>query len=183
MKSGIPLEWCKPLQKFSTNLGDDDPRLHPDILGCHRGDFFGLNVVNPQPNYIYYHCRNKLSIINNFRRRGWRLVKPGDPETLAAMPDGGGYYGEDFKGSEGGGISAAPDIVLMRIHESDARRIAKEKMQANEIALDNADSEFRSRGESLLRSMGGAAAQEAASRGDLYFSERGHGFSKSGGSD
>ena len=69
----------KPLSPEGNRDGDDNPELD-NLMGCHTGTAYGLNITNPQPGYVYKWPRNKARDINYYRRLGYTVVNAEDPE-------------------------------------------------------------------------------------------------------
>lgn len=81
---GDPLEDLLPLVGGSTDMTDQGGADFV-TLGCHKGDFRGLNVRNPDPNFVYQWINDRPSEIQAARMKGRILVGPEDQEASAVM--------------------------------------------------------------------------------------------------
>ena len=126
---GLPREWLRPLRPDG-NLNDPN-----DALGCHRGDFEHMNVVNAQPGFSYYYAKNSPGAITSLMRRGYELVTSDHPERL------GDVYNPNH-GSNPTGLQAFGELVLMRIPTERAARERQKEAEQIKSQLSGATKEF-----------------------------------------
>lgn len=176
MNAGIPLEFVAPLRRFTTRSGDTDLRRRPSELGTHTGRFRNCNVLNAVPGFIYWHERKTEADIASMEAEGYEVVDPAiHPERLAGQLAGHRPFGLLQGKNMDGGLSASHELVLMRIHISKLRANAERKARANRAQLEEADRDFKDRGEQLANRIG---AQAAPNRGPLYYAVPGHGIGR-----
>ena len=117
-------EWLKPLTSEG-HIDTEDPDLD-NMIGCHTGNFIGLNVLNPQPGFEYIWERNTGQSIARARMRGGQIVQADDPER-AAMSKLMSSHGRTSMDSS----DVYGDVILMKYPEAAIRSIrAKEQAKA-----------------------------------------------------
>jgi hypothetical protein len=126
---GLPREWLRPLRRDG-HLNDPN-----DALGCHRGDFEHLNVVNAQPGFRYYYARNKSGSIARFLRQGWELVTSDHPEKM-------GHIHNPHYSDNPSGLQQYEELVLMRIPTEVAAQRRQERAAQVKAQLTGATKEF-----------------------------------------
>jgi hypothetical protein len=126
----------KPLGPDGSRDGNDDPELD-DVMGCHAGSTFGLNVSNPQPGFVYKWARKKGSDIAYYRRRGGQVVQTDDPEHSV-----GSTYIEDMGASPVDSADIYEDVILMRFPEEAIRRQTEEDLAKSQDQLRSGADEF-----------------------------------------
>lgn len=80
LQGGGDRGWLVPLRADGRSQQREDA---VDVVGCHRGDYAGLNVANPQPGYEYQWGNNRPQSVLGARARGWTPVRDGDPDCPA----------------------------------------------------------------------------------------------------
>ena len=122
---GADREWLEPLDEE----GNKDPGYEvdddfDDMVGCHTGNFFGLNVFNPEPGVEYVWERNtdrdKLRCI----REGGRMVDANDREFAAVRHVLGASEGAPLDS-----LNIFNDVVLFKYPESAIRRKREQEQE------------------------------------------------------
>lgn len=136
--------------------------------GCHAGEYAGLNIFNPQPNFVYSWAndndRDRLLV----RQRGGQIVQAGDPE-MAAYKAMVGHGQTDLDSAQTG----YPGILLVRTPIEIERRRREEEDRRRQALLrgGGAEATYIQRG---LRNPEEVAAGAAAGRTSLRFARRDH---------
>jgi hypothetical protein len=150
----------KPLLPTGNQSSDDDPELD-DLLGCHGGSSFGLNVANPQPGQTYKWIRKAGRDIAYYRRLGGTVVQKGDPEWSV-----GSKMLKDMGATPIDDSDIYEDVVLMKFPE-EAIRQQTEREQAKSQA------QLRSGAEEYVSQATAAELRASGSR-PSRFAERNH---------
>ena len=131
---GTDREWLEPLdsegnRQTSTNMGDQ-------MVGCHVGNYAGLNITNPQPGFEYEwminpaNSRNAMSARIAINSIGAEIVNEGDPERAAYR---------DMDGMQNAALDTSTtfndEVVLVRIPEERQRVRRDEIEQKNQRML------------------------------------------------
>jgi hypothetical protein len=108
------------------------------IVGNHKGQFGGFNIVNPRPGTV--HQFGTRRDILSARQRGWWVADPeadGKPAYMLA-----GDYASDLPTSQLTGDTPYPEYVHLVTTEENYRRLMNEQVEANEAALAPAGLDF-----------------------------------------
>ena len=157
---GSQREWLEPLDSEGNRRGHD-LLVEGRMVGCHLGNFAGLNVCDPQPGFEYEWMMNPsregANIADGMRiqQLGGQVVKDGDPEFAA------------FKHMEGMGGGTSLDTSTI-YKELVLVRIPAERQRARLAAINEKNKRMLRRGPEETF-VGGASELEQSSR----YNERG----------
>lgn len=146
-------------------------------MGCHVGDYIGLNVFNPQPEFVYSWAndnpRDRLLVL----QRGSQIVQSGDPESAA--------YHEMVNHDQTPLDSAHagyPGVILVRTPIEIERRRRENEEQTRQAMLRGGGSEAAFI-EGGRRNPGEMEAGQAAGHTSLRFQRRDHTVQVTAGSE
>ncbi len=131
---------------FNPHQYHDDDNPHK-AMGCHKGGFAGLNVINPQPEMYYGWGNDDRRGVLSARHKGYRLVSRDNP-ARAAYDNILGFDHQDLDSSSGG----FPGVVFMERTARDERRVRAEELKKHHQLLRG--------GQAEERFQAGATAQE-----------------------
>lgn len=106
--------WLEPLDEEG-HIRSDDPDLDT-MVGCHEGNYFGLNVVHPQEGCNYVWERNTRPDLLRIKTQGGEVVQAGDPELSAFASV------ETDRDTQMDSTNVYGDVVLVRYTEEAIRR-------------------------------------------------------------
>ena len=136
---GADREWLEPLDEHGNREADIDEEFE-SMIGCHVGNFYGLNVFNPEPGYEYVWERatdkDKLRCI----REGGRPVDAQDPEFAAVRSVLGANEGAPLDT-----LNIFNDVVLFKYPESAIRRKREQEQEKARIKLSGGARAFADR--------------------------------------
>ncbi len=133
-------------------LESDDPDA---MMGCHVGRFAGLNILNPQPGFVYAHADSSRDGVMQARLQKYQVVSKEDPEKAGYLKMSG-YDHQDLDSASTG----YPGLVLVRRSAEDERQIREEEQVRR-------DDLFRS-GNSEAGFVSGATAAEIQAKGQRF---------------
>jgi hypothetical protein len=82
---GHPLQDLQPLIGGNTDMTDQGSQEYV-TLGCHKGNFRGLNVRNPDPNFVYKWANNRPQELMAAVQQG-RILVGADDQEMSAVQD------------------------------------------------------------------------------------------------
>jgi len=129
-----------------------------EVMGCHKGNFAGLNIANPQPDTHYIWATNNRREILHYQMEGFEVVQADDQETAAIDLIGGDWHRPAQLDS--GFQESFPGVVLMK-QSGDKLRERREKQQAANEAM------LRGTADGYLGRESGAEQQIAANDGGM----------------
>lgn len=148
-------------------LESDDPN---DMMGCHVGDFLGLNIINAQPGKFYAWCDDSQKGLMRARYKSYQVVHKDDPE-MAGYQRIAGYDHQDLDSASTG----FPGVVLVRRSAKDEKRVRAEEQSRR-------DDLFRS-GNSADGYLSGATAEEISQGGERFKRKEHRSFRTTGTSE
>jgi hypothetical protein len=165
---GADRSWLEPLDAEG-NRRNDLP-VEDQMIGCHLGNFAGLNVLNPQPGFEYEWmlypptARNSTAASLEIGRLGGSMVREGDPEYAAFS---------EMEGMQGSAI----DTAVVYNNELVLVRIPVEKQRARMAAIEEKNQRMLRKGPEDAF-VGGASGLEQSprynERGPTRFAMRDH---------
>jgi len=126
----------KPLSPEGNRDGNDNPELD-NLVGCHVGTSFGLNMTNAQPGYVYKWSRSKPRDINYYRRLGYTVVKAEDPEWSVGSKVPGDLDATPLDSSD-----IYEDVILMRAPVEAVRQQAEREQAKSNAQLRSGAADF-----------------------------------------
>jgi hypothetical protein len=129
----------RPLSPDGNRDTNDEPTLD-NMVGCHSGGSFGLNITNPQPGYIYVWERRKPQDILRARQKGGTVVLSEDPEFSVSSQLVGGFEATPLDSSD-----IYNDVVLVRYPEEVIRKRREQETERSKAQLRGSAEEFVSR--------------------------------------
>jgi hypothetical protein len=165
---GSQREWLEPLDSEGNRQGHD-LLVEGRMVGCHLGNFAGLNVCDPQPGFEYEWMMNPSRSGANpsdgmrIQQLGGQVVRDGDPEFAA------------FKHMEGMGDSSPLDTSTI-YKELVLVRIPVEKQRARLQAISDKNKRMLRKGpeESFVGSASALESERYSGRGPTRFAMRDH---------
>ena len=165
---GSQREWLEPLDSEGNRQGHD-LLVEGRMVGCHLGNFAGLNVVDPQPGFEYEWmmnpARDGASPSDGMRihQVGGQVVKDGDSEFAA------------FKHMEGMGDSSPLDTSTI-YKELVLVRIPAEKQRARLQAISDKNKRMLRKGpeESFVSNASAQESERYSGYGPTRFARSDH---------
>ena len=115
---GADRAWLEPLDpEGNRDPGYEGEEEFDSMVGCHTGNFFGLNVCNPEPGFEYVWERNTDKDKLRCVRQGGRMVDANDREFAAVRNILGVPEGSPLDS-----LNIYNDVVLFKYPESAIRR-------------------------------------------------------------
>ena len=111
------------------------------IVGNHKGQFAGFNIVDPRPGTV--HQFGTRRDILGARQRGWWVADPevdGRPAYMIA-----GDYVSDLPTPQSHGETVYPEYIHLVTSEENYRRLMEEHIRASRESLSPAGLDFLSR--------------------------------------
>lgn len=163
---GADREWLEPLDpEGNRDPGYEEEDEFDSMVGCHTGNYFGLNVYNPEPGFEYVWERNtdrdKLRAIQS----GGRMVDANDREFAAVRSVLGANEGAPLDS-----LNVYNDVVLFKYPESAIRRKREQEQTKARNMIRGGERSFVDRATAAEREMSpGRATRFARSdhRADL----------------
>jgi len=164
---GSQREWLEPLDAEGNRRSDDLP-IDGQLVGCHIGDYAGLNLVNPQPGFEYEWLLNPATARNStaaslqIHSLGGQIVSEGDPEFAA------------FKLMEG--LESTPLDTSTMYKELVLVRIPVERQRARMAKIEEKNKKMLRRGpeESFVGRASALESERYSGRGPTRFALRSH---------
>jgi len=138
---GRDRSWLEPLSEEG-RIQTDDINLE-NMIGCHKGVYMGLNVVNPQPGYSYVWERRKPGDILRARQQGGQVVTREDPE-YAALNTLEDDYSTPLDNSD-----VYQDVVLVRYTDESIRRRREQEAETAQEMFRGGAAQYASRADQL----------------------------------
>lgn len=159
---GKSREWLRPLTPEG-RLDTDDPNLD-DMVGCHKGDFVGLNVINPDPGFEYVWELNRPRDIMRAKMRGGIRVGADEPESAAMA------HLTDSTDTPVDGYHTFGDVTLFKYPIDKIAKIRAEESARAQAMMRGGAAEFVSKATKLEQEMsrGQATRFKARNHGLQY---------------
>ncbi len=117
------------LQPYNPQVAND--KSNPNrYIGCHKGSFFGLNIVNPRPDRVYAWANNDDHEIHKARIQGYIIIDESQQER-AAYKGMTNHTGNDVDTAS----TAYPGVVMVYRPIEVERRIREEERLQREQML------------------------------------------------
>lgn len=143
--------WLRPL----TPEGNLDTYGDPDfdnMVGCHTGQFIGLNVPNAEPGYEYVWENRKSAEIMKAKLRGGYRVRIDDPEGIALQKLQDNYVGRNETTPIDSHYNFN-DVTLFKYPIERIREIRSEENAKAQAMMRGGAAEFADRATSIERQM------------------------------
>ena len=125
----------------------DDPNRR---MGCHKGMYEGLNIVNAQPNFFYAWAPTNERALLSARMKGYEVVSGSDPERAGYRLDPS-HDQQDLDSSNSG----FPGVVLVRRTAEAERRVRSEEKALSDQLMRGGDEAYLRGGSEQERQHGG----------------------------
>jgi hypothetical protein len=153
----------KPLDHKGNRDNQDFPELD-EMVGCHTGSSFGLNVV-PRPGFVYVWERNKGPDILRSKQRGGTIVQTNDDDYPAARIIADEGHPTSLDSAE-----IYEDLVLFRYPEEAVReRLERERGKAEAQLRSGAEDFVSQATPAEIAHSGGAPTRFAGRRHRMDF--------------
>jgi len=139
--------WLEPLDEKG-NVKSDDPNLE-DMVGCHQGNFTGLNMTGVQAGTVVVWERNNPKDLLSAKMRGGEVIRQGDPEAAAA-----GILTDD-RDTQMDSTYTFGDVVAVRYSEDAIRRIREAENTKAQNMMRSGAKDFLDRATNAERQIAG----------------------------
>jgi hypothetical protein len=154
----------KPLNSEGNRDGNDHPELD-EMVGCHTGTSYGLNLGRARPGHTYVWERRKGPDILRSKQRGGTVVEKGDDDYPVSATLTGGLEPTSLDSGE-----IYEDLVLFRYPEEAVRqRREREQAKANEQLRSGAEEFVSQATQAEIEYSGGGPTRFAARRHRMDF--------------
>ena len=154
---GADRAWLEPLNSEGNKEPDGEEEDFDRMVGCHTGNFAGLNLYNPQEGFDYVWERNTERDKLRCLQQGGRMVDANDPEFAAIRSMLGANEAAPLDS-----LNVYNDVILFKYPESAIRRKREQEQQKAQRSMRGGAQAFIERANDAERAIAGGRATRFA---------------------